>query len=233
MLKNILAIIAVLAFTLSVAACRDNGPKTDEARTPETVQATPEPSPDESTEATLEPGAEAESKSEPKVVKYDFRRATWGTSMEEVLAIEKIKPKLRGEDTLVYQSTAAGMPALVDYKFVDDKLYRGGLVFNEVLKDNNQYIESYNKVKQVLLDANRPAAIDVERQINPDAVIDPDNKGDAVCRGDMIYGAEWTKADRTVVRVVLNGVDSRCFLSVVYASPEMVRELRGQNGTAR
>lgn len=226
-MKTIVTIISVLVLAFAVTACRDNEQKTDDAAPPaETAQSAPD-----TAEATT--AAEPADGEEAELPKYDFRQTMWGMSMEEVMAIEKKEPETKGEDSLDYQQNVLSMGALSNYKFIDDKLVRGGYVFNEKFETNNDYIKNYNKIKKAMIEAEGPPVVDVEKQINPDAVIDPDNIGDATCRGDMIYGSQWNRPDGTVIRLVLNGKNSRCFLTVIFNSPEFERLHTGRSGTGQ
>lgn len=218
-MKTIVTVISMLVLILSASACRDNGSKTNDTAPPaETAQPAPE-----SAEATppAEPPDGEEAAAEP--VKHDFRMADWGMSMEQVMELERDEPNSKSEDTLDYQRNVLSMAMLANFKFINDKLVRGGYVLNQKIEDNNEYIEKYNTVKEAMIKAEGPPVVDAEKQINPDAEIDPDHVGDAICRGDMIYGSQWNRPDGTVIRLILNGKDSMCYLTVIFSSPEFER----------
>lgn len=213
-MKTHTLIVFLMIFTMIAAACRDNGEDTEGAL------------PGEGETAKLEspnptPG--------PEMKKYDFRGSDWGATREEVMATERDKPVSEAEDTLDYKTVIDGMPMMVNYKFRDNKLVRGGFLMNEVIKDNNEYLKRYEKLKELLINVNGSPRIDIEKQLKPDAVIDEEHIGDAVCSGDILYGAQWTLPD-TIVNLVLNGQESKCYLTIIYTSSEEIRFLMNKNG---
>lgn len=217
-MRTFVTIISALTFALMITACRNEGKKPEPAAAP---AAKAEPTPGPTTPAA-----------KPKPVKYDFKMANWGMTMAQVKASEPKKPANETAESLTYNSAIARMFAYTTYQFKDGKLYRAGFIFAEKRENDNKFIEDYETLKGYLIQANGSPVIDGEKQLNPDAVIDPDNKGAAVCRGDMIYGAQWN-IPRSVIRLVLRGEDSKCLLTVIYTSASAANSIADQDGTGK
>jgi hypothetical protein len=158
------------------------------------------------------------------VEKYDFRKAKWGMSREEVQETEETEPILENENTIDYSIILSGMQAQVGYTFKDDELIRAGFFFFSKLKTKNDYIEKYNSLKEELIKVNGKPVLDTEKQKDTFQRIDPDNKGEAVCNGDMLYATQWD-LPATDIQLVLRGEDSECKLTILYLSEEGLRQL--------
>ncbi|MEQ9619850.1 MAG: hypothetical protein RIG61_11855 [Deltaproteobacteria bacterium] len=211
-MKNHLLITFVMIFSLLAAACNDNGKETRNAPPGDTAELeSPGPTPG------------------PEVKEYDFRGSDWGATREEVMATERNEPVYEDDDTLEYKGVVEKMLMLITYKFRDDKLVRGGFVLNQQIRDKNEYPERYNKLKKILIEANGAPRKDIEKNLNPNAVINDENKGDAVCRGDIVYGAQWVLPD-TVINLLLNGQQSQCYLAIIYTSREELEFRTNQSG---
>lgn len=250
-MRTFVTILSALSFALMIAACRNEGKKPEQASAPPSAEAVTTPGPaasaPPSAEAVTTPGPAASASptakaeptpgpatptEKPKPVKYDFKKADWGMTMAQVKASEPKKPAAETPNSLTYKSAIARMFAYTTYQFKDGKLYRAGFIFAEKRDTDNKFIEDYETLKGYLIQANGSPVIDEEKQINPNAVIDPDNKGAAACRGDIIYGAQWN-IPRSVIRLVLRGEDSKCLLTVVYTSASAAKAVTDQDGTGK
>lgn len=161
---------------------------------------------------------------EEAVEKYDFRKAKWGMSMQEVKDSEEGEPVLESENTLDYSIILLKMQAQVGYTFKDDELIRAGFFFISKLESENDYIEKYDELKEELTKVNGKPVIDTEQQKDPSLQIDPENKGKAVCNGDLLYATQWDLPN-TDIQLVLRGEDSECKLTILYISEEGLREM--------
>ncbi|MGB3365453.1 MAG: hypothetical protein WBB48_11835, partial [Thermodesulfobacteriota bacterium] len=110
------------------------------------------------------------------------------------------------------------------YTFKDDELIRAGFFFFSKLKTKNDYIEKYHSLKEELTKVNGKPVLDTEKQKDPSQTIDSDNKGEAVCNGDMLYATQWD-LPATDIQLVLRGEDSECMITILYLSEEGLRQL--------
>jgi major membrane immunogen (membrane-anchored lipoprotein) len=222
-LKTFVTILSVLAFALLITACRKQDQKPE-----------PSPAPTANTESTPGPAASASPtpgpEAKPKETKYDFRRADWGMTMAEVKASESKKPADETADSLTYTSRVGKMFAYVTYQFKDGKLYRAGFIFDEKRDTDQKFLDDYETIKQELTKVNGKPVIDGVKQINPDADVASQDRGAAVCRGDLAYGAQWN-IPRTVIRLFLQGKDSKCILTAIYTSASAEQSTADMNGT--
>jgi hypothetical protein len=72
---------------------------------------------------------------------YDFRKANWRMSKEQVKATEDKKPDLEENTKLVYKVKIGEDNFLCVYSFFKDKFYRSTYLFNETHTNKNDYID--------------------------------------------------------------------------------------------
>lgn len=197
-MKNHLKLLTLIGLSLFVFACSNDKQATDTPQAPQI--------------------------DEEAVEKYDFRKANWGMSREEVMATEESEPIIVNENTIDYSTVIVNKQAQVGYTFKDDELIRAGFFFFGKFEDENEYIEKYNSLKEELTKVNGKPVIDTEQQKNPSQSIEPENKGKAVCSGDLLYAAQWDLPS-TDIQLVLRGEDSECKLTILYLSEEGLRQL--------
>jgi len=200
-LKNYIKLLTLVGLSLLIFACSNDNKTTD------------------STQATGAPKIDNEA-----VEKYDFRKAKWGMSKEEVKKTEETEPIIEKENIIDYSIIFFGMQAQVGYTFKDDELIRAGFFFFSNLDTKNDYIEKYNSLKEELTKVHGKPVIDTEQQKDTSQTIDPENKGEAVCSGEMLYAAQWD-LPRTDIQLVLRGENSECALTILYLSEEGLRQL--------
>ena len=210
-MKNYLKLLALIAFALFIYACsnENNTNNENDSTTAQTEDAKGEKSDTEGSEA---------------VEKYDFRRAKWGMSKQEVMESEEDEPALQSENTLDYSVFIMGIQTQVGYTFKDDKLIRAGFFFLTKPDTNNKYVDNYLEIKEELIKANGEPVIDAVKQKDPTKEIDPDNRGDAACNGDVIYASQWD-LPATDIQLVLRGENSECILTILYISEEGMRDM--------
>lgn len=200
-MKNYIKLVTIIGFALLIFACSNDNKTTD------------------STQANQAPEIDNDA-----VEKYDFRKAKWGMSRQEVKESEETEPILENENTIDYSTILLGMQAQVGYTFKDDELIRAGFFFFSKLKTKNDYIEKYHSLKEELTKVNGKPVLDTEKQKDPSQTIDSDNKGEAVCNGDMLYATQWD-LPATDIQLVLRGEDSECMITILYLSEEGLRQL--------
>lgn len=150
-------------------------------------------------------------------------------SREEVMASERDKLIFDNENSIEYRTFIGDIQAQANYKFQDDKLIRGGYYFLKEYEDKNEYIEVYEQLKERMIEAKGPPAIDKVVQLNPSAEIDPENKGQAVCDGDLIYGTQWNYPGSDI-QLVFRGEKGTCYLTINFLKslPDEPREEKAE-----
>jgi hypothetical protein len=175
-------------------------------------------------EVVEEQTQDTENIDEEAIEKYDFRKANWGMSMEEVKTSEGKEPELESENTLDYSTIILGMQTQIGYTFNNNELIRGGFFFITKPETNNGYIEKYEEIKEELVKVNGKPVIDTEQALDPYQTFTPEEKGDAVCNGDLLYATQWDLPN-TDIQLVLRGANNECMLTILYQSEESLRQL--------
>lgn len=145
---------------------------------------------------------------------HNFRVPVWGMTIDEVARVEGSEPKNRTEDKLNYETVIAGHGAFIDYKFVDGRLARTGIIFPEVKDDNDEYIQEYEHIKELFTAQYGKPVIDSSKKTTAEDIPDSE-KGDAVCAGKLMYAAQWNLSG-TTARLVLSGQNSFCRTVLLY-----------------
>lgn len=226
-MKYCLTIACALVLAVFIAACRNDAGEPAPADTQTSPAAAPEQTPDPD---APEPGPDATPGPEAATApKHDFRNADWGMSLEEVKASEIQRPTLETQNTLDYTDTVAGFYVYINYLFKNDKLVRAGMVFPEKRKDNNQFVEDYEKLKGMLTKTHGDPVID-EVKIIKGGPVDSSKLADAVCAGNAVYGSQWN-LPRTTIRLVLHSIESTCDIALIYSPGTPGNpDAAGQNG---
>lgn len=228
------AIITALAIALSITACRNEGKGPESAPSPQSAVVTTEtpavtagPTPEQS--VSPQPSASPGPESKPGET-FDFRGTRWGMTRDEVKKAEPKPPKHETEDSLIYDGKYKDMITYITYQFKDGKLYRAGVLYPEKLASDSLYLENYENLKQDVIKAYGEPALDDETLLNTDAVIEPDKKAEAVCRGDLMLGAQWNVPGSMVV-LMFRGDGEKCLVSLIYASEAGMQSPSEKNGS--
>jgi hypothetical protein len=218
-LKYLITITCALALTAVITSCGGSeGSKTAPSPTPQASAAiTPAPS------VTPGPGQK-------QAEDYDFRGTTWGMSMAEVKKAEPYPPRAETADSLTYKGKYKNQITHINYKFKDDKLFRGGVLYVTKQDSASLYIDNYELIKKDVVAAYGKPVIDGEKQTNPGAVIDPDKKAEAVCRGDLMYASQWN-LPRTMVILMVRGNGEDCVTSLNYIDMKALHSIAEQDGS--
>ncbi len=181
---------------------------------PETVQTTPA-APEATPEAVqAAPEADEATSEEAAAGKHNFRVPVWGMTMDEIVNVEGTRPKNRTEDKINYETYIAGHGVFIDYQFDKGKLVRESLIFPEVKDDKNDYIREYRDIKEKFSKQYGQPVIDSSKNLTGEDIPNA-KKGDAVCEGKLVYGAQWDLPG-TTARLVLNSYKSQCTLVMMY-----------------
>jgi len=209
-LKYYVKLITLITFALLIFACSNEKNTADQKSSSQVKQ---------------ENVKKDDSKIDPDAIEhYDFRKAKWGMSMKEVRESEDSDPVLESDNTLDYSTFILGLQTQIGYTFYNDELIRGGFFFLTKLDNNNKYVDKYLKIKEELIKVNGEPVIDTELPKDPYKTIAPEDKGDAVCNGDLLYAAQWNLPN-TDIQLTLRGENSECKITVLYQSDESVRQL--------
>lgn len=223
-LKNIITLALLLSLAAVVTSCSGDSGDAPQA-TPGATQATPgaaETAPEGDQTAADAPEAAPEAvqatpdaPGDAAAGKHNFRVPVWGMTMDEIVNVEGTNPKNRTEDKINYETFIGGHGVFIDYQFDKGKLVRESLIFPEVKEDKNDYIREFRDIKDKFSAQYGQPVIDSSKNLTGEDIPNA-KKGDAVCEGKLVYGAQWDLPG-TTARLVLNSYKSQCTLVMMYA----------------
>jgi uncharacterized lipoprotein YehR (DUF1307 family) len=223
-LKYLITITCALALTAMITSCGGNeGSKTAPSPTPQ-ASAAISPAPSVTPAPSITPGPGQKDAKD-----YDFRGTKWGMSMAEVRKAEPYPPRAETADSLTYKGKYKDILTLINYKFKDDKLFRTGIIYSAKLDSAALYVNNYEEIKKDVTAAYGKPVLDGEKQTNPEAVIAPDKKADAVCNGDLMYAAQWN-LPRSMVILMLRGNGHDCLVTLNYIDMKALQFTAEQDG---
>jgi len=150
----------------------------------------------------------------------DFRNASWGMSMQQVMATEAGEPASKDGTSLVYLVTVASLSCGAVYTFVDGKLAYGGYVFSVQHSNRNGYIDDYEKIKGLLSQKYGTPAMDRTVWLNDLYKDDKDDWGMAIAVGHLTYYTSWNLPHTTVLQA-LKGDNYEITHLIRYSSTEL------------
>ncbi len=164
-------------------------------------------------------GMKSENKEE---IKNHFRSTRWGMSKEQVVRIEGKPDHLKnseGLDFIQYPQRILNMDCMIGYVFVENKLAKARYSFLGKRGDENQYIEEYDKIKEILVNIYGKPGNEWAVWHDPRYKNDPANWELAVCQGHLEMNSKWTDPE-TEILLHLSGGKNRLSLEVDYSGIE-------------
>jgi len=149
-----------------------------------------------------------------------FRKAGWGMSPREVQLSEPGASWETQDDLCLFESRLDGMSCLVVYIFIDGQLCRGKYVIAEDYANDNNYIYSHERLKEILTKKYGRPDSDEQFWLNDLYQDDPQDWGMAVSAGHMARYVSWKLPD-TEIYLSLYGENYACNLIVEYSSTKL------------
>ena len=151
---------------------------------------------------------------------YDFRRTNWGMSIEDVKQAEDEDIVNEENNSLLYQSSIAGMDAFLCYVFVGRQLVRTSYIIIMRHVNDNAYIDDYYTLLSLL--KKKYGEPDDEQIVwkNNNWRNDSDMWGHAIKQGHLLYQSIW-KTERTEILLTLSSEDYEIGLVLQYKSREL------------
>lgn len=193
-MKRYLHFLSISVFALFISAC--SSPEQSQENTQ------PEQAQNEETKLTERP-------------EYDFRKARWGMSKEQVMESERAKLIFDNENSVEYRVFIGDFQTQANYTFDNDKLVRVGLYFLTEYEDKNKYIEVYEFLQDGMTKGVGSPVLDKVVQTDPSATIEEGQEGQAVCNGELVYGTQW-QYPGSDVQLLLRGEEGKCYLTTIY-----------------
>jgi hypothetical protein len=166
--------------------------------------------------------------------KKNFRNTRWGMNRAQVVRIEgspNYHENSGGLDIIRYPQKVLNMDCMVGYVFAHNQLAKAKYSFLADYEDKNQYILSYNKIKDILIQKyGRPEA---ERILWQDKHYQDNrsNWGLAISLGHMELNSVWMDSE-TEIRLRAYGGKGRIFLVILYSGlkyANLAQKVRAQS----
>jgi len=153
--------------------------------------------------------------------KYDFRKANWGMSKEQVKVAEKNKIEIEDEEVIAIGRVEIDKKECIYvYHFLEDKLYRAGYGFMEKHTNKNLYINDYESLKEILTKKYGKPEIDKVIWKNDLFKSAKQDWGTAISIGHLEYFSSW-ETPTTYINLGLNGDNYKISLTLGYESREL------------
>lgn len=149
---------------------------------------------------------------------YDFRKACWGMTKEQVLASETAESIAKNKEReLAYKGSVNDLDCKIIYVFAYDTLVKARYLINEEHSNKNEYITDYEKLKEIL---NKKYGDPTKDRTTWLSSIYKDNSRDwglAISLGQLVYFTEWD-TESTQIWLMLQGDNHKIQFSVEYTS---------------
>lgn len=153
--------------------------------------------------------------------KFDFRKTTWGMSIEQVKATEDAKLDIEGDSELGYSGIKInGKDFICVYFFLEDKLYRSGYGLLGKHSNDNLYINDYENLKEALTKKYGKPRFDKVTWRNDLFKDSRQDWGTAISIGHLEYFSSW-ETSTTYINLGLNGDNYKISLTFGYYSREL------------
>lgn len=155
---------------------------------------------------------------------YDFRKANWRMSKEQVKATEDKRPDLEEDTKLLYKVKIGEDNFLCVYSFLKDKFYRSTYLFNETHTNKNDYIDDYERLKNILIKKYGKPTTDRAVWKNNLYKDDKQDLGTAISIGHLEYRTLWMKlVDRDIIEItlLLTGDNYKISLGILYKNDKL------------
>lgn len=149
-----------------------------------------------------------------------FRRSRWGDSMQSVLSEETNDPARSDSDFVVFESSIAGLDAMIVFNFVNDNLVRGQYRITQEHSHDLAYLTDRNTLLELLIRKYGSPASHNTNWLNDLYQDDPPEWGMAVSMGHLSMFTEWQTAE-TEVTLALFGDNFEVSLGVEYRSAQL------------
>lgn len=166
--------------------------------------------------------------------KKNFRNTRWGMNKAQVVRIEgspNHHERSGGLDIIQYPQKILNMDCMIGYVFAHNRLTKAKYSFLANYEDKNQYIHSYEKIRDILIQKyGKPEA---EKALWQDKQYQDDrsNWGLALSQGHFEVSSHW-KDSETEIQLRVYGGRNRIFLVALYSGLEyldLTKKVRAQS----
>jgi len=145
----------------------------------------------------------------------DFRNTYWGMSIDQVKKTEKGEILKESDDKITFVETVVNYPALLVYKFAENKLIWGSYGFKQVNDTDDEYLEDFINFNAVL-STKYGKSKNLDKWTNKDSKF-KENPVSAVKEGDLIMWRSW-ETPTTDIKLIMYGYGGIFNLDTYYFS---------------
>ena len=157
---------------------------------------------------------------ETQLDEYDFRKVTWGMSIDQVKGAEQDAPAAEQGGYIGYDTTISGLSCALMYYFTTGRLTRAVYLVTASHSNKNDYIRDFDNLKELLTKKyGVPSSDDSiwKKSLFKD---DREEWGTAVSIGHLVYIAFW-ETERTDISIILSGDNYKITLAMLYTGKEL------------
>ena len=127
-----------------------------------------------------------------------FRSIQWGNSKDVVQTLEKNSLSYIGDEYVSYKGSIANLPCSIFYIFANDLLVRGRYYFEQEHTNNNDFINDFNALGELL--SEKYGSPDLDDQVWKSEVYKemPSFWGMAIAMGNLSYHKIWYTENTTI-----------------------------------
>ena len=116
-----------------------------------------------------------------------FRNTTWGMTKAEVKQTESLELTESDDEILVYETSFLGLDTYIFFAFNSGNLVSGGYAFNNKHTNDNNYIEDYHSIKELLTEKYGEPESDEVNWTNDSWKHNKNEWGYAISQGHLEY----------------------------------------------
>ena len=154
----------------------------------------------------------------------DFRQTDWGMSIEQVKKTEKGEILKESTDKITYVETVVNYPALLVFKFNENRLIWGSYGFKQINDTDEEYLEDFINFNTVISNKYGKGEV-LDRWTNKDSEY-KDDPAMAVKEGDLVMWRSW-ETPTTVIKLIIYGYGGKFNLDTYYFSKRYSDKVSG------
>lgn len=151
---------------------------------------------------------------------FNFRKTTWGMSVQQVLKSEPLETAHSEKNVLGYKVKVLDKDVYLGYIFIDNKLVRARYILAEEHSNKNDFINDYDTFKKILIKKyGKPIKDDViwrNRLFKKNS----SDWGMAISIGHLAYFSKWD-TEHTEILCFLYGDNHKIKCGVEYVSKKL------------
>ncbi|MGI9533967.1 MAG: hypothetical protein ACR2NW_03370 [Thermodesulfobacteriota bacterium] len=145
----------------------------------------------------------------------DFRNTSWGMAKEQVKETENIDIVEENTNSISYIETIVNYPALLVYKFQDNKLIWGSYSFKQINDKDDEYLEDFINFEEAI-SSKYGEGKKLDRWNNSNSKF-KNNLAGAVRAGDLIMWRSW-ETPTTIIKLIMYGYNNNFNIDTFYFS---------------